>query len=121
MGGNIDETSRGQGRRTSRAPRWRHSLDHKNVFTRERSTYALVRTLTLGVRMQPYTAPKALATGRQSRTRLNERTESRQLSIGKKGQKRVSLRRLIVYGFVLQDVTTLQVHLAPGGQSDQEG
>ena len=27
-------------------------LRHKNVFTRERFTYALVRTLTLGVLMQ---------------------------------------------------------------------
>ena len=42
----LDETSRGD----RHVPRARPvGLNHKNVFTRERSTYALV---TLGVRMQ---------------------------------------------------------------------
>ena len=47
-----DETSRGDRHRVDVPHAHAVGLGHKNVFTREHSTYALVRTLTLGVRMQ---------------------------------------------------------------------
>ena len=100
MGGNQtgkvwDETSRRDKYKIDVPRACPVGLNHKNVFTRVRSTYTLVRTLTLGVRTQAikppihcYSRTISLATGRQSHTRLDEHAESRQLGISKKAANR---------------------------------